>query len=102
MSIYSDDPAPTSGENYTLSCNISDEVRTYEHQWKRNGTVFSSEPSLDFIPLRLFDGGQYTCESIRFPEVNYTFDLVVQSEDLLTARNDYYNIIIIVTVILHH
>ena len=91
MSIYSDDPAPTSGENYTLSCNISDEVRTYEHQWKRNGTVFSSEPSLDFIPLRLFDGGQYTCESIRFPEVNYTFDLVVQSEDLLTARNDYYN-----------
>lgn len=86
MKIYSDDPAPIGGQNYTLSCNISDGVQTYEHQWKRNGTL-SSEPSLYFSPLSLSDGGVYICESAISPEVNDTIDLVVQSKVLTVTMS---------------
>ena len=89
MKIYSDDPAPIGGQNYTLSCNISDEVQTYEHQWKRNGTTMSlsSEPSLYFSPLSLSDGGVYICESVVFPKINDTIDLVVQSKVLTVTMS---------------
>ena len=82
VNIYGEDPTPILGQNYTLSCNISDELITYEHQWNRNGTILSSELSLYFSPLRLSDVGQYTCQSVLFPEVNDTIDLVPQSKDL--------------------
>lgn len=97
MKIYSDDPAPIGGQNYTLLCNISDEVQTYEHQWKRNGTTLSSEPSLYFIPLSLSDGGVYICESVIFPEVNDTIDLVVQSKVLtVTMRTIHFHLFLAV------
>ena len=90
MNIYGDHPAPISGRNYTLLCNISDEVQTYEHQWKRNGTILSSEQSLYFSPLSLSDGGVYICESVIFPEVNDTVDLVVQSKVLTVTVSKFH------------
>ena len=89
VNIYGNDPAPKSGQNYTFSCNISDETNTFEHRWKRNGTIVSSEQSLYFNPLRLSDGGEYTCEAVHFPAVsNNTFDLIVESKDLSIVKQN--------------
>ena len=55
----------------------------------RNGTIVSSEQSLYFSPLRLSDGGEYTCEASHFPEVsNNTFDLIVESKDLSIVKQN--------------
>ena len=52
------------GQQYTLTCNtIGTTITTY--QWRKNDSVILGEagPTLTFSPLRLTDGGRYSCGS---------------------------------------
>ena len=54
---------PTAEQNYTLACGTSG-ASGFTYQWSRtNGGILQGETSemLSFTPLRLSDGGRYTC-----------------------------------------
>jgi hypothetical protein len=49
------------GESYNLTCSASG-ISNPKFTWKRDGNVLSEKHStLTFTPLRLSDGGRYTC-----------------------------------------
>ena len=60
--ISENEDTPFIGQHYVLTCNITGTTfATY--QWRKGGSVISGEtgPALTFSPLRLFDGGRYSC-----------------------------------------
>ena len=64
VQITGSSATPIAGQSYTLTCSVSGtSANTY--QWMRNSSVLQDETTevLSFSQLRLFDGGQYTCEA---------------------------------------
>ena len=56
---------PTLGQSYSLPCEVtgaSDPIISSAYQWRKNGTVINTGPTLSFSSLRLSDAGQYTCQ----------------------------------------
>jgi hypothetical protein len=55
---------PTAGETFSLDCSVSgiDDSATY--QWfDSNGTQLTNTSELQFSPLRVSEGGVYTCRA---------------------------------------
>ena len=53
----------TAGQSYTLTCGTSG-ATGFTYQWSRAGGDISQDSTgqmLSFSPLRLTDGGNYTC-----------------------------------------
>lgn len=55
---------PTVGQNYSLTCNVTTDVSSY--QWKKDGDILQGEvkETLRLPSLSLSSAGQYTCEVI--------------------------------------
>ena len=53
---------PVLGQNYTLSCNSSANITSY--QWMKDGRILMNEVEevISFNPLTLLDDGNYSCE----------------------------------------
>ena len=52
------------GQNYSLTCRtLGTGSRVTTYQWRKNGLILHGETKemLSFSPLRLSDGGWYTC-----------------------------------------
>ena len=83
------------GHNYTLTCKalVADYLCPFvSYRWtKENGTVTQPENrTITFSPLRLSNGGQYTCHvtvcSFRFNNevtVTKTHELIIQSKSIV-------------------
>ena len=80
VQITGSSAAPIAGQSYTLTCSVSGtSANTY--QWMRNSSVLLDKTTevLSFSPLRLFDGGQYTCEATVGPRtLSDSVDVIVQ------------------------
>ena len=58
----STDDTPIAGESFTLTCSIESLNVPTNIEWRNSdGIVVSTESNLQFLPLRLSHGGEYTC-----------------------------------------
>ena len=56
---------PSAGHSYTLMCSLLGANVYMSYQWRKNGGVLNEiGPTLSFLPLRLSDAGEYSCEAI--------------------------------------
>lgn len=97
------------GENYTLSCTVTvidglvDDALVTTSWTDREGNLLQSDSvqiasvnttlTLDFFPLVLLHGGQYTCNaSVTIPAITSTkrnsepYDITIQSNDTLSVN----------------
>ena len=64
IQVSDGDVSPALGQNYTLTCNVSVHVTSYN--WTKDGQVLEGEveEKLFFPSLNLSSAGLYTCEVI--------------------------------------
>ena len=61
VQVTDDGTAPTLGQEYNLTCNVSG-ASVFTYEWRKDGTVLPETGlSLSFQPDRLSDAGLYTC-----------------------------------------
>ena len=74
---------PTAGQSYTLDCGTFG-ASGFTYQWSTtDGGDLQGQTReiLSFSPLRLFDGGDYTCvATLNSRQFTSTFDVVVQGK----------------------
>ena len=77
---------PTAGGSYSLTCSVNGATAN-SYQWSKDGAVLSGETAatLFFSPLRLSNGGQYTCEAsgTPFTVVRQNRSVIVESESTI-------------------
>jgi hypothetical protein len=55
---------PTAGETFSLDCSVSGIDDPVTYQWfDNNGTQLTNTSQLRFSPLRVSEGGDYTCRA---------------------------------------
>ena len=75
----------TARQSYTLTCDTSG-ATGFTYQWSRAGGVISQDSTrqmLSFSPLRLTDGGNYTCAAtLGFRNFSNSFIVNIQCKIL--------------------
>ena len=94
IQISASPATPTTGQSYTLICNVSGaSVTTY--QWRKNGMVLPEMgPTLSFSSFRLSNAGRYTC-NITVDSVIFRDDenVTIQSKHIMCAGCHVYVLI---------
>ena len=77
--------ASTLGDNYELTCEITDlEANSIMYQWRKQGTMFNvTGPTLFLPPLQLSDAGLYICHAT-FNSNSYYKEHKLQLKSTLT------------------
>ena len=80
---------PNAGQSYTLNCGTFG-ASGFTYQWSRTGggdLRGQTREMLSFSPLRLSDGGSYTCvATLSSRSFTSSFDVVVQGKCKITYR----------------
>ena len=80
---------PVVGKEYSLTCDVSINVSSY--QWRKDGEIFpgKTEQVLEFHSLQLSDASNYTCEVV-VQSKNYTADnksVILESKVVITITS---------------
>ena len=74
---------PTLGQSYNLTCTAFGTTFT-SYQWRKDGSVISTEQMVTFSPLRLTDAGSYSCGNGTL----FSNDTVVTLQGALTGCSE--------------
>ena len=89
QAVISTDGTPIAGESFTLTCSIESLNIPTNIEWRdSDGIVVSTESNLQFLPLRLSHGEEYTCVAsvgspYEFISSTVQHTALVQSNNLL-------------------